>query len=51
MVILNLPDRVFALKVFPIRKQITISNLFSTAFSLIGDLFMVPRLLQVIGSN
>ena len=30
---LNSPSRVFALVVFPIRKQITMSNLISTAFS------------------
>ena len=33
MVILNSPSEVFALEVFPIRKQITVSNLFFTAFS------------------
>ena len=30
---LNSPGRVFALVVFPIRKQITMSNLISIAFS------------------
>ena len=30
-----------ALEVFLIRKQITVSNLFSATFSLIGDLFVL----------
>ena len=33
MVTLNSLDGVFALEVFPIHKQITVSNLFSIAFS------------------
>ena len=33
VVTLNSPNGVFALEVFPIRKQITESNLFSAAFS------------------
>ena len=37
--------------VFPIRKQITVSNLISTSFNLVGDLFVLPRLLHVIESN
>ena len=28
-----------------------VSNLFSIAFNLVGDLFMLPRLLHVIESN
>ena len=43
VVTLNSPDGGFALEVFPIRKQITMSNLFSTAFILIDDLFLLPR--------
>ena len=38
---------VFALKVFPICKQITVSTLFSTAFNLVGELFVLPRVLHV----
>ena len=41
----------FALVVFPICKQITLSNLFSTAFNLVGDLFVLPHLLHVIEFN
>ena len=37
--------------VFPIRKQITLSNLFSAAFDLVGDLFVLSRLLHVIEPN
>ena len=33
MMTLNSPSGVFALEVFPIRKQITMSNLISVAFS------------------
>ena len=32
IVTLNSPDKVFALEVFPIRKQITVSTLFSAAY-------------------
>ena len=45
--ILNSSSGVFALKVFPIRKQIIMSNLFSTAFNLVGDLFVLSRVLHV----
>ena len=34
---------VFALVVFPIHKQITVSNLISAAFTLVGDLFVLLR--------
>ena len=47
MVTLKSPGGVFALEVFPIRKQITVSTLFSTAFNLIGDLFVLPHVLHV----
>ena len=47
MVTLNSPGGVFALEVFPIRKQITVLNLFFAAFNLIGDLFVLSRVLQV----
>ena len=45
--ILKSPDGVFAVEVFPIRKQIAISTLFSNAFNLVGDLFVLPRVLHV----
>ena len=38
---------VFAVEVFPIHKQITMSNLFSAAFDLVGDLFVLLRDLHV----
>ena len=47
MVTLNSPGGVFALEVFPIRKQITMLTLFFAAFNLVGDLFVLPRLLHV----
>ena len=47
VVTLNSFDGVFALELFPIHKQITISTLFSTAFNLVGDLFMLPCVLYV----
>ena len=47
MVTLNSPSGVFALEVFSIRKQITMSTLFSIAFNLVGDLFVLPRVLHV----
>ena len=47
MVTLNSPSGVFALEVFPIHKQITMSTLFSVVFNLVGDLFVLPRVLHV----
>ena len=47
MVTLNSPSRVFALEVFPIHKQITVSTLFSIAFYLVDDLFVLPCVLHV----
>ena len=47
MVTLNSPDGVFALEVFPIHKQIIVSTLFSAAFNLVGDLFVLQRVLHV----
>ena len=44
---LNSSNGVFALAVFLIRKQIIMSNLFSTAFNLVGDLFVLSRVLHV----
>ena len=44
MVTLKSPSGVFALReVFPICQQITVSNLFSFAFSIFGDLLVPPR--------
>ena len=47
MVTLKSPDGVFALEVFPIHKQITALTLFSTAFNLVGDLFVLTCILHV----
>ena len=44
---LKSPDGVFALEVFPIRKQIIVSTLFSTTFNLVGDLFVLSRVLHI----
>ena len=35
----------------PFRNKSPVSILFSTAFNLVGDLFVLPRLLHVIESN
>ena len=42
MVTLKSLGGVFALEIFPIRKQITVSTLFFAAFNLVGDLFVLP---------
>ena len=47
MVTLNSTGGVFALKVFPIRKQITCVKFFSAAFNLVGDLFVLPCVLHI----
>ena len=47
VVTLNSPSVVFALEVFHIRKQITVSTLFLAAFNLLGDLLVLPRVLHV----
>ena len=47
MVTLKSPGEVFAMYVFPIRKQITRVNLISAVFSLIIDLFVLPHILYV----
>ena len=47
MVTLKSPGEIFALEVFPIRKQVTVSTLFYTAFNLVGDLFVLPHVLHV----
>ena len=43
MVTLKSPSGVFALVIFPIRKQIIVSNLIFAVFTLVGDLFMLSR--------
>ena len=48
MMTLKSPDKVFALEVFPIRKQITVSTLFSTAFNLVGDFFVLSHYCMLI---
>ena len=35
----------------PFANKSLVSNLFSAAFNLVGDLFVLPRLLHVIESN
>ena len=45
MVTLKSPGGVFAMLVFPIRKQITVSIYFPLHFNLVGDLFVLPHLL------
>ena len=45
VVTLKLPGGVFVVLVFPIRKQITMSIYFLLHFNLVGDLFVLPRLL------
>ena len=47
MVTLKSSSGVFAFEVFSIRKQITMSTLFSAAFNLVDDLFVLPCVLHV----
>ena len=51
MVTLNSPGRVLSQWFSPFVYKSPVSNLFSTAFNLVGDLFVLPRLLHVIESN
>ena len=44
MVTLKSLGGVFAVQVFPIRKQITVSIYFLLHTNLVGDLFVLPRL-------
>ena len=48
MVVLKSPDEVFALEVFPIRKQITCQLYFPLHINLVGDFFVLPRIVQLI---
>ena len=41
----------FASVVSPFINKSPVSNLFSATFNLVGDLFVLPRLLHVIESN
>jgi len=45
---LKSPGGIFVVLVFPIRKQITMFNLIFAALSLIGDLFVLPRVYILI---
>ena len=47
MVTLKSLNGIFALEVFSIHKQITVSTLFSIAFNLVGELFVLPCVLLV----
>ena len=51
MVTLNSPDGVFPRWFSPFIDKSLESNLFSIAFNLVGDLFVLPCLLHVIESN
>ena len=46
VVVLKSPDEVFALEVFPIRKQITCQLYFPLHINLVGDLFVLPCVLH-----
>ena len=47
MVTLKSSGRGFSLEVFLIQKQIIASTLFSAAFNLVGDLFVLPHVLHI----
>ena len=51
MMTLNSPDGVLSQWSSPFINKSLVSNLFSTAFSLVGDLFVLSRLLHEIESN
>ena len=51
MVTLNSPSEVLSRWFSPFVNKSPMSNLFSTAFNLVGDLFVLPRLLHVIEFN
>ena len=51
MVTLNSPDGVFPRWFSSFVKKSLLSNLFSAAFNLVGDLFVLPHLLHVIKSS
>ena len=51
VVTLNSVGGVLARWFSPFVNKLPMSNLFSGAFNLVGDLFVLPRLLHVINSN
>ena len=51
MVTLNSPDGVLSRWFSPFINKSPVLNSFSTAFNLVDDLFVLPRLLHVIESN
>ena len=51
MVTLNSPSGVLPRWFSPLVNKSSVSNLFSAAFNLVGDLFVLSRLLHVIESN
>ena len=51
VVTLNSPGGVLPWWFFPFVNKSPVSILFSTAFNLVGDLFVLPRLLHAIESN
>ena len=51
MVTLNSLGEVLPLWFSPFVNQSPMSNLFFSAFNLVGDFFVLPRLLHVIESN
>ena len=51
MMTLNLPGGVLPQWFSPFVNKSPMSNLFFAAFNLVGDLFVLPRLLHVIESN
>ena len=51
MVTLNSPGEIFLWWFFTFINKSPVSNLFSAAFNLVGELFVLPRLLHVIESN
>ena len=48
---LNSPSGVLSRWFSPFVNKSPMSNLFSASFNLVGNLFMLPRLLNVIESN
>ena len=48
---LNSLDGILPQWFFPFVNKSSVSNLFSAAFNLVGDLFVLSRLLHVIESN
>ena len=51
MVTLNSPGGILPRWFSPFVNKLPVSNLFSTTFNLVDDLFVLPRLLHVIESN